>query len=313
MQEQQNEQIESRWQKIGMEGDVLAIDARKWAAIIDNETELMWAINPSKTADFPNTKKGLTWDEAIAWADRVNTQGWCGFNDWQLPDVFELKTLMTSNRQGKLYIDQSLFKDVNRSRRDYPVWSSTASSDFWAWLVSFGYGKEFAHQRHKSQVVRLVRYVQKDIPNRWQKIGLQGEELAIDDTQWTGVIDAKTKLMWAVNSSKKTEFPNPNKKLTWDETIAWISHVNTQGWCGYHNWRLPSIYELKTLLTKAKQPRFFIQEDIFNDIKEQMYLYCVWSSSSCDNWIGGVRFDNSNANYYLEYHHSAYIRLVRSI
>ena len=75
MQKQQNEQTENRWQKIGQHGELLNFDALHWAAAVDKKTKLMWAINPSKTADFPNPKDGMKWDDAMVWADYVNTQG----------------------------------------------------------------------------------------------------------------------------------------------------------------------------------------------------------------------------------------------
>jgi len=311
--QQQNEQMESRWQKIGTQGEVLAIDSKKWAAVIDTETGMMWAINPIKTANFPNPRKMLTWSDARAWVDYVNTQGWCGFNDWQLPDVFDLKTLIITNKQGGLCIDQNLFKDFSTNRVCNSVWSSTSSSDVYAWVTSFDQGREFTSLKNNCRTVRFVRYIQKDITNKWIKIGVQGEELAIDSSCWAAAIDTKNQLMWAINPNKTADFPHSNEKMTWSEVIAWVDYANTKGWCGFNDWRLPTIYELKALLTEEKQPTYFIEEAIFNDIKHIMY--CVWSSSSFDSWAGCVRFDfdNKKANYYLIYHHKAHIRLVRSV
>ena len=46
----------------------------------------------------------------------------------------------------------------------------------------------------------------------WQKIGLQGEKLAVDATQWAAAIDEKTKLMWELTPVKRRTFPIQKKK-----------------------------------------------------------------------------------------------------
>jgi formylglycine-generating enzyme required for sulfatase activity len=146
----------------------------------------------------------------------------------------------------------------------------------------------------------------------WQKIGLQGEKLAVVTSQWAAVIDEKTNLMWAINSSKTSDFPNPKEKMTWDEAQAWAKYVNTQGWCGYNNWRLPTIDELKTLLLTKKHKNLYLREDILTDINHTQYW--VWSSSLVANssnsaWLvllssGYGNDDDKDINYY--------VRLVRS-
>ena len=95
-----------------------------------------------------------------------------------------------------------------------------------------------------------------DMENHWQKIGQHGELLAIDVPQWSAVIDKKTQLMWAINASKTANFPNPKNEITWDDAQVWVAQVNKSSWCGFTDWRLPTIDELKTLITKTKQPNF---------------------------------------------------------
>ncbi len=146
----------------------------------------------------------------------------------------------------------------------------------------------------------------------WQKIGLQGESLAVDALEWAAAIDEKTKLMWAINPNKTTDFPNPKKRMTWNDAMAWVSHVNKTGWCGYSNWRLPTIDELKILITKKKQGDLFIRVDVFTDINTN--IYWVWSSSPVannSNYAWFVNFYNGYDNDHLK-SYSYYVRLVRS-
>jgi len=143
----------------------------------------------------------------------------------------------------------------------------------------------------------------------WQKIGLHGEKLAVDASQWAAVIDEKTNLMWAVNSSKTADFPNPKEAMTWDEAQAWAKYANRSGWCGYNNWRLATIDELKTLLLPKKYMSLFIREDVFIDINTNSYR--AWSSSHVAGgaWFAGFNYGDSYGGIKS---YSLFVRLVRS-
>ena len=145
------------WQKIGLQGEKLAADAPHWAAVIDEKTQLMWAVNSSKTASFPNPKKAMNWSEALAWAKQVNRSGWSGFNDWRLPTIGELKTLLTKHQQPTLYLKENIFNDINN--KNYWVWSSSpvAGNSHNAWIVNFGYGSDLNYHKGYNYYVRLVR------------------------------------------------------------------------------------------------------------------------------------------------------------
>ncbi len=156
MQKQQDEKTESRWQKIGQHGELLNFDALHWAAAVDKKTKLMWAINPSKTVKFPNPRK-ITWDKAVLWVDYVNKKGWCGFKDWRLPTLKELKTLITKNKQPNLFIREDIFNDINIE--SCCVWSSspfTRLSYHW-WVVHFGDGDSNCKIKYNRNNVRLMR------------------------------------------------------------------------------------------------------------------------------------------------------------
>lgn len=157
--EQQKAYLEAKkhWQKIGQNGELVDFDAPHWAAAIDKKTQLMWAINPSKTADFPNPNEEMEWDDAMAWSEYVNTQGWCGYQDWRLPTIDELKTLRTKSKQPNLFIREHVFNDINTEH--YWVWSSSpvALNSGHAWIVNFHHGNDYASHKDYAYYVRLVR------------------------------------------------------------------------------------------------------------------------------------------------------------
>jgi hypothetical protein len=58
--------------------------------ITDKATGLMWA-----TAD---SGKGLDWKQALAWAQEMNAQDYLGHNDWRVPGVKELQSIIDYTR-----------------------------------------------------------------------------------------------------------------------------------------------------------------------------------------------------------------------
>ena len=147
------------WQKIGLRGEKLVVDAPQWAAVVDEKTKLMWAINPKKTTDSTNQKEKMTWDEAQEWAKYVSRQGWCGYNDWRLPTIDELKTLLLLKKYKNLHLREDVFADISINTNSYWVWSSSlvAGNSNYAWIVSFdnGYGSHYT--KYVNHYVRLVR------------------------------------------------------------------------------------------------------------------------------------------------------------
>jgi hypothetical protein len=93
--------------------------------ITDNATGLMWAQDDSGV--------GLTWEDALAWVEQKNAEGYLGYSDWRLPDAKELQSIVDYTRApdttGSAAIDP-LFNVTaitnEAGQTDYPFyWSST--------------------------------------------------------------------------------------------------------------------------------------------------------------------------------------------
>jgi len=56
------------------------------STITDNSTGLMWAKNDSRA--------GMNWQNALAWVQIKNTTNYLGHNDWRLPNVKELQSIL---------------------------------------------------------------------------------------------------------------------------------------------------------------------------------------------------------------------------
>ena len=76
--------------------------------IADRATGLVW----SKT----DSGKGMNWQEALAWVQAKNAEKYLGHNDWRLPGVKELQSL----------VDYSRSPDTTHSPAIDPVFNSTA-------------------------------------------------------------------------------------------------------------------------------------------------------------------------------------------
>ncbi len=164
------------WQKIGKKGEVLAPTSSHWAAVIEEQAQLMWAINWQLSDHFPNCGE-LTWfnpnseanggdaghkndgKNTDAWLAHVNKKGWCGFHDWRLPMLAELKNLLTNEISQYYHIREDVFTDMQSLGSRF--WTSTvdtASKDY-AWAMYFGYGHDGLAHKSYTLNVRLVRSV----------------------------------------------------------------------------------------------------------------------------------------------------------
>jgi len=164
------------------------------------------------------------------------------------------------------------------------------------------------------------------------KISGSGAALAANAASWNCVKDNVTGLIWEV----KTDDSGLHDKdwyYSWYEpdttknggyagyqnsgscsgsacdTYAYIQAVNAAGWCGYNDWRLPTVDELSDI---ASLDRYnpAIDTDYFPNTQSAWY----WSSSPVaisgdDAW--DVYFDNGGSSWGIK-GNRYYVRLVRS-
>lgn len=108
--------------------------------ITDRSTGLTWAKNDSK--------KGMTWQQALAWAQRMNAKRCRGHSDWRLPNAKELQSILDYTRQTEATKKPAINPAFNvtaikneAGRIDYPYyWTSTTHSGREAAYVAFGRG-----------------------------------------------------------------------------------------------------------------------------------------------------------------------------
>ena len=98
--------------------------------VTDNATGLMWAQD--------DNGEGLNWEEALAWVEERNAEQYLGHDDWRLPNVKELQSILDYSRApdtaGSAAIDPVLTATAitnEGGETDYPFyWSSTTHANW---------------------------------------------------------------------------------------------------------------------------------------------------------------------------------------
>lgn len=157
--------------KLDASGNALPASATVWSCVRDNNTKLVWE-NKTNDGSLRDWNKTYTWyssdaatnggvvgsnstaNNTQAYAAAVNATNLCGSNDWRLPDLQELKSIVHLGRFNPS-IDVSYFQNTKNSL----FWSSSvyAVNPNGAWVVYFGSGYGNDGNRSYSAYVRLVR------------------------------------------------------------------------------------------------------------------------------------------------------------
>ncbi|MDH5559984.1 MAG: DUF1566 domain-containing protein, partial [Deltaproteobacteria bacterium] len=205
--------------------------------VTDNNTGLMWQ------KDIDATTRG--WNTAATYCTNLATGG---YNDWRLPDIRELVSLVN-------------FQNMNPaiSAADFP---GTALSSYWsntthagnpgsALTVSFAAGVKSFQTKPTPLNVRCVRGVQVLTP------------AFVDNGDGT-ITDNTTGLMWM----KDDDATGPQ---------TWETAVHTCGAAlGYFDWRLPNIKELQTIIKESQIAAPVIDSAFFPTAAADYY----WSSTN---------------------------------
>ncbi|PUA26702.1 MAG: hypothetical protein B0W54_23480 [Cellvibrio sp. 79] len=158
----------STYVHLNLKGKKIGLNPSKAHCVTDRGTGLVWELktpddgihsakNDYRWGGSGAEKTGVIffndWDELIKGS---NKEKLCGFSDWRVPTIEELKTLVVANEQG-LKIDTQYFFDT----KDSAYWSSSAYANYpeHAQTVHFGSGNSHYYNGFKGDrlPLRLVR------------------------------------------------------------------------------------------------------------------------------------------------------------
>ena len=268
----------------------------------DNLTGLMWVQNPSTTTyKWQDTTVTPNTYPAQAAIDAMNASGYCGYNDWRLPNVNELASMVNQGESNSAtWLNGNGFSNVRASN----YWSSTtyATSTSLAWYVNMNGGLVGRYNQTTSYRIWPVRgttTLPAQIPQTGQTTSYaagddgalqkgtvgttaSGRFIAATDPNGTACTsgqevesDLQTGLMWIKAPSATT--------YSWADAIA---KQPTAGaaipatYCGYSDWRLPNRNELRSLVNYGQEnPATWLNSAGFNNVQEDYY----WSSTTYAN------------------------------
>ena len=236
--------------KLDENGNDLPDGATEWVMVRDDLTGLIWEV---KTDDASIHDKDITYnwyDAQNVFISTVNVQNYGGYNDWHLPTIKELCSLVDWNQLGPA-INTSFFP--NTAPTGY-YWSDTtfAGNPDLAWLVTFGIGG--ASPIYKPLNPSYVRAVR----------GGQSSNNFIDNLDGT-ITDINTNLMW----QKDAGMP-----CLWQQALSYCENLSL---AGYDDWRLPNANEQQSIIDYSRYAPSI--DPIFMDTVTS----CYWTSTS-DSW-----------------------------
>jgi len=109
------------------------------------------------------------------------------------------------------------------------------------------------------------------------------------------ILDLLTGRVWQVAGS-----PYP---VNWDNAGRYIQNLNSQNFAGHDNWRLPTIDELLTLVTRTPHGKDLCVEPIFD--QNQKWLWSCDRRSYTAGWyvsmeMGFVSWNDFSSFYYAK-------------
>lgn len=281
-----------------------SVDGR---TVYDNVTGLRWTQSPDLNNDGKvDVDDKLSFSAVQAYADNLNRRKYGGYNDWRVPSIKELYSLINfkgvdpsgyrgSNTAGlKPFIDAGYFAfgygDTGAGERiiDAQYWSNTEyvsttmNGDHTVFGVNFADGRIKGYPTvAPASGADMVRYA----------IFVRGNpNYGINDLKDNGdgtITDAATKLMWSKDDS--------GVGMDWEEALAWVQHKNDANYLGHSDWRLPHAKELQSIVDYSRAPdttKSAAIDPVFNataitDEGGETDYPQYWTSTTHENLGGG--------------------------
>jgi len=275
--------------------------------VTDKLTGLIWTKDAGTPMFGSCTGGTMNWQAALDYVACLNSNNYLGHNDWRLPNINELESLVNEGQSNPaIWLNSQGFTNV----QSIYYWSSTTkafSTDLvwfvcmWNGGVCFDYNVGF--------YVWPVRAGQNgtiSLPKTGQTTSYYpGDDGAmqagiawpsprfIDNGDGT-VTDNLTGLMWTKDAGAPTVGSCSGGTRTWQEGLDYIVCLNGNNYLGHTDWRLPNINELASLVNAGQSnlATWLIGQGFSN---VQSYIY--WSSTTSANdanlaWFVGMYAGN---------------------
>lgn len=264
----------------------------------DNVTGLIWEGKTndgglrSGNATYSNDGDGTT-DDASYYVSYVRNLGLCGYNDWRLPTLRELMSIVNYGRTTAPKIDPSWFP--NTANNIYWTSERYSSTSSYTYAVSFDMGGLSTYGNR----VRLVRGSQYQGPRYNFSTATYGSDAAnnVVNDAWTG-------LQWRRCESGRTwtgsQCLGSSTSFTHEQALA---HAKTQ-----NGWRLPNVKEVSSLLDPSVGSSYKIDPVAFPNSGQYLWTSSANEGSYYGAWYVG--FSGPGIDYYYRTW-ATNVRLVR--
>ncbi|MCP4291373.1 MAG: DUF1566 domain-containing protein [bacterium] len=229
--------------------------------VLDIVTGLTWLVSPDTDGDgiLESPEDKLSWWDAMDHPATLNANNFGGFNDWRVPTIKELYSLMDfrgidpsgyeGNTSGLIpFIDTDFFsfeygnEGADERIIDSQYWSSneyvstTMNGDHTVFGVNFADGriKGYGTSLHGNDKVSFVLCCRGNTD--------YGVNDFVDNGDGT-VTDTASGLMWQQSDS--------GYGMTWEDGLA---HAENLVIAGHDDWRLPNAKELQIILDYNRSP-----------------------------------------------------------
>ena len=233
--------------------------------VLDNNTGLIWQRSPDLNGDgVLDRSDKLTLTQAQALPAKLNAAKFGGFNDWRLPTIKELYSLILfsgldpsgpSTDTSKLspFMDTKFFNFAygDTSKGERLINSQYASSTRFVGKSFQGFNKlfgvNFADGRIKGYDLQMPSgNMEKTFFVLCVRGNPQYGKNAFHDHGDGTITDRATGLMWAQADS--------GKGMNWEAALAWVQKKNAERFLGHTDWRLPHAKELQSIVDYTRSP-----------------------------------------------------------
>ncbi len=324
--------------------------------VLDNLTGLVWAKDgnvmktrdPGFDTDSTDGDGKVYWQHALDYIKKLNYENYLGHNDWRLPNIIELESLVHAGQSNTAYwLSLQGFSNV---QADY-YWSSSTYAHYsdLVWIVYVYDGIVDYYGKYSNYYVWPVRSGQSgslgssiiSLPRTGQTTCYNdsGATIACTGTGQDGelqmgavwpnprftdkgdqtVMDNLTGLIWTKDGKTPGQATcGPSEYKTWQEALDYVKCLNTNNYLGHNDWRLPNRKELDSLV-HAGQSNITTWLSLQGFSNVQAYYY--WSSSTYANitdfaWVVymsfyyGVSNGSKSSSYYAWPVRAGQVRLL---
>lgn len=296
--------------------------------VTDHLTGLIWTKNANLIKDrdpgFDNSKGDgmVSWQHALDYIHKLNQEKYLGYNDWRLPNLNELASLVN---QGQANAGTWLNRQGFAGVRPQTYWTSSTNvlSTATAWTIGMADGPLNYLKKSRNGYVWPVRGGRSEatavsginLPKTGQaacfdtngvaiscagtgqdgelQIGATWPQPRFSDNGDQTVTDNLTGLIWTRDANlmitRDSFFDNDGRNsdgaVTWQGALDYVKTLNREEYLGFSDWRLPNRIELASVMNYVETNPFawLNWQGIFN-VQNNYWTSATVASTTGNAW-----------------------------